>query len=81
MQKQEAYKTTKDQQRFWKRILIVDDEADVTITFKAGIEDSNKMMLLTKELKYIHLMMPLQHCQNSNQISMIFFWLTLTCHI
>jgi len=27
-------------QRFWKRILIVDDEADVTLTFKAGIEDS-----------------------------------------
>ena len=41
MQKQEAYKTTKEQQRFWKRILIVDDEADVTITFKAAIEDSN----------------------------------------
>jgi CheY-like chemotaxis protein len=31
----------KDKQRFWKRILIVDDEADVTLTFKAGIEDSN----------------------------------------
>jgi CheY-like chemotaxis protein len=31
----------KDKQRFWKRILIVDDEADVTITFKAGIEDIN----------------------------------------
>jgi CheY-like chemotaxis protein len=31
----------KDKQRFWKRILIVDDEADVTITFNAGIEDSN----------------------------------------
>ena len=31
----------KDEQRFWKRILIVDDEADVTLTFKAGIEDSN----------------------------------------
>jgi DNA-binding response OmpR family regulator len=31
----------KDEQRYWKRILIVDDEADVTITFKAGIEDSN----------------------------------------
>jgi two-component system competent response regulator ComA len=30
-----------DKQRFWKRILIVDDDADVTITFKAGIEDSN----------------------------------------
>ena len=31
----------KDEQRFWKRILIVDNDADVTITFKAGIEDSN----------------------------------------
>ena len=31
----------KDGQRFLKRILIVDDEEDVTITFKAGIEDSN----------------------------------------
>ena len=31
----------KEKQRFWKRILIIDDEADVTITFKAGIEDSN----------------------------------------
>ncbi|MGB6590203.1 MAG: hypothetical protein WBE68_01695, partial [Candidatus Nitrosopolaris sp.] len=31
----------KDEQRFWKRILIVDDDADVTITFKEVIEDSN----------------------------------------
>jgi hypothetical protein len=31
----------KDEQWFWKRILIVDDEADVNITFKAGIEESN----------------------------------------
>jgi DNA-binding response OmpR family regulator len=31
----------KDEQRFWKRILIVDDDADITVTFKAGIEDSN----------------------------------------
>ena len=38
-----SYRTLvlKDEQRFWKRILIVDDNADVTITFKAGIEDSN----------------------------------------
>jgi two-component SAPR family response regulator len=28
-------------QRFWKRILIVDDDKDITLTFKAGIEDSN----------------------------------------
>jgi CheY-like chemotaxis protein len=32
----------KDNQRFWKRILIVDDNGDVTTTFKSGIEDSNK---------------------------------------
>ena len=42
MQKREAYKTvTKEQERFWKRILIVDDDNDITITFKAAIEDSN----------------------------------------
>jgi CheY-like chemotaxis protein len=31
----------KEQQRFWKRILIVDDDNDITTTFKAAIEDSN----------------------------------------
>ena len=31
----------KDEQRFWKRILIVDDDEDVAVTFKVGIEDSN----------------------------------------
>src|SRR5215472_6755399 len=30
-----------EKQRFWKRILIVDDEVDITTTFRAGIEDSN----------------------------------------
>jgi len=30
-----------EKQRFWRRILIIDDEGDVTTTFKAGIEDSN----------------------------------------
>ena len=30
-----------EKQRFWKRILIVDDEADVTIAFKAVIESNN----------------------------------------
>ena len=29
------------EQRFWKTILIVDDDADVTTTFKAVIEDHN----------------------------------------
>ena len=32
---------TKEQQRYWKRILIVDDDSDVTVTFKAGIEENN----------------------------------------
>jgi CheY-like chemotaxis protein len=42
MQKQDAYKTlTKEQERFWKRILIVDDNVDITVTFKTAIEDSN----------------------------------------
>ena len=31
----------KDKQRFWKRILIIDDDEDVTITFKARIQDTN----------------------------------------
>jgi CheY-like chemotaxis protein len=30
-----------EKQRFWRRILIIDDEADVAMTFKAGIENSN----------------------------------------
>jgi len=39
---QEAYETlTKEQQRFWKTILIVDDDADLITTFKAVIEESN----------------------------------------
>ena len=33
----------KDFQRFWKRILIVDDDNDITATFKAAIEDSNNV--------------------------------------
>jgi len=41
-QKQETYKAiTREQQRIWKRILIVDDDVDLIITFKAIIEDSN----------------------------------------
>ena len=32
----------KDEQRFWKRILIVDDDKDITITLKAGIEDNTE---------------------------------------
>ena len=42
MYKQDAYKTlTKEQDRFWKRIFIIDDDSDVTISFKTVIEESN----------------------------------------
>jgi CheY-like chemotaxis protein len=51
-QKQEAYKTlTKEQQRFWKRILIVDDDADITMTFKEVIEDSNNKNSVSKKIE------------------------------
>jgi CheY-like chemotaxis protein len=51
-QKQETYKTlTKEQERFWKRILIVDDDTDITMTFKEVIEDSNKKNSVNKKIE------------------------------
>jgi CheY-like chemotaxis protein len=51
-QKQETYKTlTKEQQRFWKKILIVDDDSDVTLTFKAVIEESNNDIDVNKRIE------------------------------
>ena len=41
----------KDEQRFWKRILIVDDDADLTMTFKAVIEDSNNDVDVNKRIE------------------------------
>ncbi|MGC2683051.1 MAG: hypothetical protein WA323_14400, partial [Candidatus Nitrosopolaris sp.] len=41
----------KDEQRFWKRMLIVDDDEDVTITFKAVIEDSNSSNDVNKRIE------------------------------
>src|SRR5215469_18186504 len=41
----------KDERRFWKRMLIVDDDEDVTITFKSGIEDSNNNLNLNKRIE------------------------------
>ena len=40
-----------EKQQFWKRILIVDDEVDVTTTFRAGIEDSNNYNNSDKRIK------------------------------
>src|SRR5215469_6323169 len=51
-QKRESYKTfAKERQRFWKRILIVDDNKDITTTFKASIEDSNNGNDVNKRLE------------------------------
>jgi len=33
--------TLEDKKRNWKRILIIDDDPDVTTTFKVGIDDAN----------------------------------------
>ena len=41
----------KDQQRFWKRILIVDDDIDVTMTFKEVIEESNNYVDVNKRIE------------------------------
>ena len=41
----------KDNQRFWKRILIVDDNEDVTTTFKVGIEDGNNSADVNKRIE------------------------------
>jgi two-component SAPR family response regulator len=41
----------KQDQRFWKRILIVDDDVDVTVTFKVGIEDSNNSADVNKRIE------------------------------
>ena len=41
----------KDEQRFWKRILIVDDDAALTMTFRAVIEDSNNDVDVNKRIE------------------------------
>ena len=39
------------EQRLWKTILIVDDDEDVTITFKVGIEDNNNSTEANKRIE------------------------------
>jgi CheY-like chemotaxis protein len=41
----------KDERRFWKRLLIVDDDEDVTVTFKTAIEDSNNENDVNKRIE------------------------------
>ncbi len=51
MQDKKRLKLRKEQQRFWKRILIVDDDADLTTTFKAIIEESNNVNDVNKRIE------------------------------
>jgi len=41
----------KDIERFWKRILIVDDDVDVTTTFRVVLEDNNNSTDLNKRIE------------------------------
>ncbi|MGA9150291.1 MAG: hypothetical protein WBZ36_06920 [Candidatus Nitrosopolaris sp.] len=41
----------KDEERSWKRILIVDDDEDITLAFKLGIEDSNNNSHANKRIE------------------------------
>ena len=41
----------KDEQRFWKRVLIVDDDADLSMTFREAIQDSNKDVHVNKRIE------------------------------
>jgi len=41
----------KQDQRIWKRILIVDDNVDITTTFKVAIEDSNNDVDVNKRIQ------------------------------
>ncbi|MGC2573283.1 MAG: hypothetical protein WA364_17350 [Candidatus Nitrosopolaris sp.] len=39
-----------NKQRFWKRMLIVDDDADIIMTFREVIEDSNNRNSVNKKI-------------------------------
>jgi DNA-binding response OmpR family regulator len=41
----------KQDQRFWKRVLIVDNDVDVTTAFKVAIEDSNNDIDVNKRIE------------------------------
>jgi DNA-binding response OmpR family regulator len=45
--------TEKRKQIFWKRILIIDDEADTTLTFKEGIENYNDSNANDKRIQVV----------------------------
>ena len=65
-------RSRKEETAMLERILIIDDDPDVTTTFKVGIETAIITLTTTKQLKFIHITIPLTAAsQNSNLIFMI----------
>ena len=52
--------SSRREQPFWKRILIVDDDPDITLTFKSGIEDNNNSGKHNKRIEVITYNEPLK---------------------
>ena len=52
--------TARKDQHFWKRILIIDDDPDITLTFKSGIEESNNSSKDDKRIEVITYNEPLK---------------------
>jgi CheY-like chemotaxis protein len=52
--------SSRREQPFWKRILIVDDDPDITFTFKSGIEDNNNSSKHNKRIEVITYNEPLK---------------------
>jgi len=52
--------SSRREQPFWKRILIVDDDPDITLTFKSGIEDNNNSSKHNKRIEVITYNEPLK---------------------
>lgn len=52
--------TSRREQPFWKRILIIDDDPDITLTFKSGIEDNNNSSKYNKRIEVITYNEPLK---------------------
>jgi DNA-binding response OmpR family regulator len=45
------YPVVTKEKQFWRRILILDDDEDITITLKSGIEDSNNNINTNKRIE------------------------------
>ena len=56
---------------FTKRILIVDDDPDITFTFKKGFEAENEKNNNEHFSKFIRITIPYKHYQNLSQTFMI----------